>query len=179
MPRSLLHLFRALAVVLVVAGLLGLTPSSNTSTLPMQAFVLAADQTESAATYTDVTGFSFTPEASSSYRCEFFGTASSTATTTAFWWKFVGPSGLDHSAVYLTQPTTSTATGFTNGPIATTAAEAATIAAVAGTPIYGWAVFRTGATPSGTLKVQFKSEVAAGQAVALKRGALMTCTKQE
>ncbi len=143
-----------------------------------QYYVATADVTESAASYTDATGLTITPEANASYWCEFFGTVSSSAATNAFWWKFTGPTGTDYTASYLTQPTTSTATGFVNGAVGT-GNEQTAIAATTGTPIYGWALIRTGASPSGALKVQFRSEAAAGASVTLKRGSFMQCFKQE
>jgi hypothetical protein len=143
-----------------------------------QYYVVTADQTESAASYTDATGLSITPDANSSYWCEAFLTVATSAATTAFQWKFVGPTGTDHTASYLTQPTTSTATGFVGGAVGT-GNEQSAIAATTGTPIYGWALIRTGATPSGDLKIQFKAEIAGGQSVTLKRGSFMQCFKQE
>lgn len=133
--------------------------------------VLASDATENANTYTDAAGLAFTPAANATYIVEAFLAFASDTVTTGFQWYFRGPTGLDHSAMYCLSPITATSMVQRFGDLGSTFGAAGTAVAVANAvyPAYGFAILRTGATPSGDVKVQFRSEVAAST-VTLKRG---------
>lgn len=140
------------------------TPASNG--LWTYAF-LAADHTNTTTTPTDVAGLAFTPAASKRYEIEgrFFVRAA--ATTTGAQIGVVWPTGIvAPSAAHLGSPASSTALTLANVTRGTTGAANATGVPSTTLEALGLltAILTTGASPSGTFKIQLDSEVAASEA---------------
>ena len=128
---------------------------------------LTANHTNSTTTPSDVPGLAFTPEASKRYEVEgrFFVTAAATTTGAQIGVRW--PTGIvAPSAVTLAVPSSATATTFRYAVRGGNAVALAT-----GTPSQTLeamglltGILTTGASPSGTFKIQLDSEVAASEA---------------
>jgi hypothetical protein len=141
---------------------------------PWTYVVLGSDFTTSSGTAVDVTGLSFTPLASRNYEVEVsLRTRTATATVgprPGLAW----PTGLTDGIARIDMPSSATAALITNGNIS-----ASLLSAVGGVPTTtgSWPAsivlsFSTGASPSGTLRVQFASETA-GTVVTVKAGSFL------
>jgi hypothetical protein len=138
--------------------------------------VLSADQAESTGTLTD-TALAFTPEASATYLVEVWCLWRTSVNTTGLQWGFASPTGLSSAAQVLAVSTAATTQAIRHGPF---------VDAGFGGPVLGtgatWAdvdqvstgsaIVRTGASPSGTVRVQIRTEVAAS-AVTLMTGSVL------
>jgi hypothetical protein len=128
---------------------------------------LAADHTNSTTTPTAVPGLAFTPAANKRYEIEgrFFVRAA--ATTTGAQITVVWPTGIAApSAAHLGSP--SSANGLTLGNVTRGTTGGALATGVPSTTLEALglltAILTTGASPSGTFRIQLDSEVAASEA---------------
>lgn len=140
-----------------------------------QYLVLAADQAESASVLTDVAGLAFTPQPNTTYFVEFFGCWETAVATTALRLAFQGPTGTVYGTQALRVQNSSAGVDVRLGALGSettgTAANATT-----NNNAEGWAIFKTGASPSGDFRVQIRSEIG-GSAVTLKAGAFLRYRK--
>lgn len=129
---------------------------------------LSADVANSTVTLANVTGFSFTATANTTYLVEVVGTFQSAATTTGIALALDIPSGsVTGQAIH--PATATTLTGNEQiADAATTGATTGVRAAATNVPILGTFIVAIGAT-AGTVQLQFRSEVAAS-AVTMKAG---------
>lgn len=128
---------------------------------------LASDHTNTTTTPTDVPDLAFTPAASKRYEVEgrFFVRAA--ATTTGAQIGVVWPTGIvEPSAAHLGSPSSATALTLANATRGTTLAAQGTGVPSATLEALGLltAILTTGASPSGTFKIQLDSEVAGSEA---------------
>lgn len=137
-----------------------------------QIVALAADQNEATGVMVDATGLAFTPVANAVYFVEFYGIFSTTLTTNGLQWQFVEPTGCNYSGGIFGSVNSASANVFrvgqTSNPVLGVAAQATT-----SQPVYGWALFETGGSPSGNFKVQIRSELAAGESITLQAGSFI------
>lgn len=127
--------------------------------------LLAGDFTESAATPADVPNLSFTPAASKLYLIEAFLVWNSDAVTTGLQYKFVSPASLGTGTVWSVQSLQVEA-GVNTQVLRLGAFDALVGGTGQGSistkhPAMGWAMVKTGAAPSGDIKIQAQSEVGA------------------
>lgn len=135
---------------------------------------LASDFVTSSATAVDVTGMSFVPQANKTYLVEWFLMLRTATAATGPRPGVAWPTGLSDGVAAL-QVTSAAATNvFQNGSIA-----ASVLIPVGGLPLTtgsypggGWALFTTGASPSGAFKLQLASELA-GTNVTMKAGSVL------
>lgn len=136
---------------------------------------LSSDVVESSGSPTD-TGLAFTPAANSTYLVEVWLAWKTAATTTGLQWTFSGPtSGATLQAQVQSVFNTTTAelarSGAFDAMVAGTGESSTAIAYIA----RGAALVVTGASPSGTVKVQVQTEVPAS-AVTILTGSVLRYT---
>lgn len=126
---------------------------------------LAADQDISTATWTDLTGLTFTPDVSSDYEVEFSLLCQTPTATTGARPGVSWSANLSYGAVALNTPSSAAAETLVHATIGTSAGVAQ--AAVGGLPTInvpfrhsGFAHFRSGSGTQGPFKLQMASEVA-------------------
>lgn len=135
---------------------------------------LSSDFSTSSATAVDVTGFSFTPAAGLDYEIDGVLYVSTTATAIGPRPGLAWPTGLTRgsAAAWVAASTTALAVGLNSS-------SGAVLAPIGGLPVINTAypsfvrgAFRTGATPSGQLRVQLASETA-GTSVSVLAGSFI------
>lgn len=134
------------------------------------------DQTESAAVLTDATDLAFTPLANSRYFVEFYGLFQSSAGGNGLRFQFVEPSGTTFIGGSLSVVNGATgATTNAHGNLSGTTVLGTNVAQGSNPtqPAWGWCIIEVGANPTGTFKVQFQSEAAAGASVILQAGSFI------
>lgn len=130
---------------------------------------LASDFATSSTSPSDVTGWSFTPEANKTYEFEVKALVSASATTTGVRLGFVFPSGTTTGARTLT-PSTIAADYVTN--VVSTGGTSAALQSVSGNSFMDSAGLCVAyASPSGSVTVRLQSEVAASF-VFIKKGSI-------
>ncbi len=135
-----------------------------------------ADQTENAAVLTDATDLEFTPTANNRYFIDFYGVFQSSAGGNGMRFQFVEPSGTTFIGGSLSVVNGATgATTNAHGNLSGTTVLGTNVAQGSnpGQPAWGWCILEVGANPSGTFKVQFQSEAAAGASVILQAGSFL------
>lgn len=141
---------------------------------PWTYLTLASDFPTTSATAVDVTGLAFTPSANTIYEFEALLLARTATATVGPRAGVAWPTGGTDGVADITTPTSATANVRNFGNI-----NAAVLAPVGGLPntTQSWPVsvkgmFRAGASPSGTVKLQLASETA-GTSVSLKAGSYL------
>ena len=158
--------------LVLVAGTLAELPAGDTligaggGSDPWSFVKLASDVANSAVTLADVTGMQFTAVANTTYLVDLTGTFQAAAATTGVAVALFIPSG--QVAGQALHPVSTTASNsieqIASG--ATTGVTTGVRAAATNTPVWGRWIVTVGAT-GGTVKLQFRSEVAAS-AVTMK-----------
>lgn len=141
-------------------------------------YVVATDTANSTTTPADLTNLSWTPLANKTYLVEVWLPYYTAAATTGMQWQIYDASGSTWSGMAVMSPNSATTQALSLGP--TTAGNPAlgTGTKAGASPqmlAYGYAVLRSSASPSGTVRVRFNSEVATS-AVTVRAGACCRVT---
>lgn len=143
--------------------------------------LLAADQDVSTATWTDLTGLTFTPLIASTYEVEFLLMCRTATATVGARPGFSWSANLAYGSADLYTPSSASAEAIVHAQIPTLAGTAQ--AAVGGLPVVnvpyahrGLALFRSGALVQGPFKLQMASETA-GTIVKTMAGSFMKYRK--
>jgi hypothetical protein len=168
----------AAALSSYMRGLLGtanLTALLTALGLPV-ALRTTSDLVESSGSPTDVTGLSFTPAANSTYLVEVWLAWKTAATTTGLQWTFSGPTSgatlqTQVQSVFNTTTAELSRSGAFDAMIAGTGESSTSVTYIA----RGAAIVVTGGSPSGNVKVQVQTEVAAS-AVTVLTGSVLRYT---
>lgn len=132
---------------------------------------LDADVQESATTL--VNGIQFTPAPSTQYLIELFLVWEADATTTGIQYQITdNTGGVSYGVSSLQTPTAATTQAARYGPLGNPVQGTGVGGANTRYPAGGWAVIQTAATVSGTIALQFRSEIAAS-VVTLRAGSFL------